>query len=605
MLDLARHTLFSLACAALAWTVLSPVLAHHAVYDDVFVLSSPDLHSSWADFWQRTAWQNDCWGSRLNSASSHQQWRPASVASLRLSLFLRPQCAALDAGRELLASRDNCSAPPHPCLVAIHADTLLLHCLCTALLYFVAVGPLGRHYWEALGAAALFAIHPVHAESVATVYGRADVQALASHMLALLAAWAGLRSSSRQWLLIFMSCTASLLCSAGAALSKENGLVACLALPLADALLWKAARRHTRLLFATVCFAAVMGSLYARSILLVPWGPPTGFVDNSAAWLIDRRARIASLSWLNVRYLEMLIFPWLQSVNHGWDSGTLILPPALDDPRTLAAAFVYSIAVGALAVMARAAWTGTPLPLFLALWGLLCFAPAANIAFIVGTTISERLLYLPSAPFCLLVATSASHLPGRSVKAVAVLATPLLIAFLAARVRSEIAVYRCEEMLWAATIKRYPRNVLALNNLAVRHDGAGRHAEALALYDAIDKAWADGQASGESQMFSGPGAEPLWGPDYGVRRSSRSRARVLRPLVSAAAVDPGWSGGSSSSVPTTSEDAITALKSYSEAFQAQPDAALGMRILGRLQAICRVWDTAGHVPLCVQVLTSQ
>jgi len=572
------------------------VLANHAVYDDLYVLSSPDLHCGWTEWAAEGAW-HDVWGSRLNGPTSNQQWRPLAVASLRLSLALRPGCAAAGAA-PLLATRDACDAPPHACLAALHGDTLALHALCAALLYWAAAGPLRAPAAEAALGAALFALHPAHAESVATVYGRADVVALALQLSSLLLAWRWRRAAGAAAAARLLS---ALLLAAAAALCKENAVPVALALPLADWLLWPS-QSTSKAALALASSAAVAGGLLLRRASLQPWGPPTGFVDNPAAFLRDAGARRASLAWLNVRYLLFLLGCGRQAVNHGWDSGTLILPPAAADPRAAAALAVHCAAAAALLALAWAAArrpAARP-PLFLALWGLLAFAPAANAAFVVGTTLGERLLYLPSAPFCLLAARAlrlaAAAAPPRAAAAAAALA----LAAVAQRCRSELAPYRCEQRLWAANAQRYPRNVLALNNLAVRFDTVGLHADALPLYDAIEAVWAAGEAGGHARLFRDQ--QRAWGvAENAMRRGALGRARVLRPLLAAAAVDAGWAGGRGGAALEREEAAATAMRAYVEALNGQPDAALAQRILARLRLLCDRWDAGGLLPLCREV----
>ena len=610
------HLHVSLLVFCAGWAAFLPVLEHHAVYDDVYVLGSPDLHSTWAE-WLHAGVSNDVWGSRLNSLTSTQQWRPVGVASLRASLHLRPPCRSLGAsgGPLLLQTRDSCDAPPHACLRALHTDTLLLHCLCGVLLYAVAAGALRRRLAHAALAALLYALHPVHTESVATVYGRADVLALDFHLLALLCAWRGLGAGTRP-MPGFLLCTLSLALSVAAALSKENGLLASLAIPLADALLWRSAPPLRRLLFAAASLGLVAAALLARRALIVPWGPPTGFVDNPTAFLADRWARCASFAWLLMRYAEALVLPWRQAINHGWDSGTLIVPPIWGDDRTRAAAAAAVAGVGLLgrlALGARGCWAldrglafEGALPLFLALWAGLLFLPASNLVFVVGTTVGERLLYLPSAPACLLAVAAWARLlraswgvgDGTLALALPLALPPLLLALAAYRCRAEAAVYHCEERLWRSNAQRYPSNVLAINNLAVRFDTVGRHAAALPLYDTLEALW----AAAEKRETARPqfvGQEGAWSvAGNAMRRSALGRARVLRPVLRAAAADAAFEGGEESQAMREEGAATTAIAGYVEALNGSPDLVLGARILERMMALCGRWDADKALPVC-------
>ena len=126
------------------------------------------------------------------------------------------------------------------------------------------------------------------------------------------------------------------------------------------------------------------------------------------------------------------------------------------DPRVTIMFAAYAIAASLAVVAVRAARSGLPAALFAVIWGALCFAPASNVAFVVGTTIGERLLYLPSAPFCLLLAALAAPLqPRLSFKLVWQLAiAAVAAAVLTSRCRAEILPYRCDSLLWNATLVR-------------------------------------------------------------------------------------------------------------------------------------------------------
>jgi len=570
-LSLLSHAALALVAFAAAVLSFAPAVGHQTVYDDVYIVSSAELHSPWRQ-WLVSGWQRDFWGQVLNGATSNQQWRPASVAGLRLSLLLRPGCAGVG-DRALTATHDACDAPPHACLAALHRDTVALHGVCAALLYWVAAGPLGLHPLTCLLASLLFALHPAHVESVATLYGRADVQALALQQLALLAAWRDHRALP-------------LLLALLASLSKENGFTTLALIPLAQPRLTRA------------CAASLCCLLALRGALIRPWGPPLGFTDHPAAFILHFPARMASYAWLHCRYVEALVWPWRQAINHGWDSGTLVLTPWA--ARMVTATCMYAAVAVAVAQMAR---RGARAMLFCAAWGFITFLPAANVAFPVGTTLGERLLYLPSAPFCILCAAAAERALRRldSPRARPLLGAlgVALAAMVFARLRSELEPYKCELRLWPAVLARYPRNALARHNAAVRFDTVGRHAEALSLYEQTEAQW----RIEEAEVMRTFGVDESLQRN-GWRRAALGRARVLRPTLHGAALDAGFTGvgaGPGVTDSSTSQDAaVTALKHYVTALNGQPDPALGARILSRIVALCARWTEIGALPLCDQ-----
>ncbi|MGH0165084.1 UNVERIFIED_CONTAM: hypothetical protein FKN15_048434 [Acipenser sinensis] len=110
-------------------------------------------------------WGNDFWGSNLSSNTSHKSYRPLTVLTFRFNYLL---------GGGL-----------HP--VGFHVLNIALHCVISALMINVFAILIGGLAYDGKGkrlnqapkasflAALLFAVHPVHTESVAGIVGRADL----------------------------------------------------------------------------------------------------------------------------------------------------------------------------------------------------------------------------------------------------------------------------------------------------------------------------------------------------------------------------------------------------------------------------------------------
>jgi len=117
-------------------------------------------------------WTNDFWGTPIGSSNSHGSYRPLCVASFRLNHWT----GGLD---------------PR----GYHAANVLLHCAVTYLVYTLYRTLLPRRGPAA--AAAVFAVHPVHAEAVAGVVGRADLLACLFYLSAFLCYVAHVRHRDR------------------------------------------------------------------------------------------------------------------------------------------------------------------------------------------------------------------------------------------------------------------------------------------------------------------------------------------------------------------------------------------------------------------------
>jgi protein O-mannosyl-transferase len=351
-----------------------------------------------------------------------------------------------------------------------HLTNLLLHLGC-------CLGVLGLGRRMGLGvlasgsAALLFAVHPMHLESVAWVSGRTDLMATLLSMGFLLL-WDHPRRGVR---------VAGIVCLAGALLSKELALV----VPVIAWLLPVADGRPRR--WQPLIPAGVVVSVYALLRAgLVPLrasdGPPDGLVQHILS-------PFAGL-WA---YTQMLVWPAEQSIY-------LQFPPAtrLDDPRvTMGLALVLSGIY-----LARVA----PRPGRLGLAVLLSFLPLANVVRVaaprdMGFPLAERFLYFPSALLALLLAWGVFSLVETGGRAVAqraanpwptrlVAAGPGLLALalvvgcatpLAMATSAHLPVWRSELALYQDTMRKVDNAPLMewLTAGALRRAGRDREAHNL------------------------------------------------------------------------------------------------------------------------------
>jgi tetratricopeptide (TPR) repeat protein len=348
-----------------------------------------------------------------------------------------------------------------------HAVNVVLHALVSVLV--LALGfRLALPPPAALLGGLAFALHPVHAEAVASVAGRADL--LASLLaLAALHALALARPAAR----------ASLfgLCLLLSLLAKETAL-----LWPALALGWEAGARASdrrRALALTVGAGglAVLVYLVARNAVLgglVGEGTRGGLLENPLGTL-PVVPRLVGAAVVAARALGLLVFPRALSPDYGWaETG---LPPSATTLLGAAAALAAATTLGLL--VARRSRRGAFLvALVLAPWLLV-----SNTVIVIGTAFGERLLYLPSAGFCLLLGWGAASVRGRSLRWVALAAAALLLLLGAARTWRAGAAWRNDATLFRAALAATPRSVKVLGNLAVEEAGAGRPAEAAALLD--------------------------------------------------------------------------------------------------------------------------
>jgi Tfp pilus assembly protein PilF len=294
-------------------------------------------------------------------------------------------------------------------------------------------------------AALLFAVHPIHTEAVAWAVGRAEP--LAAGFL-----FAG-------WILHLRDRPiASLACFAMAILSKESAVAFFPLVLLGDYAIgkWKPRLRYA--------LAAGLAVLYLGLLWKVQcgrFGPAEiPMTDNPlahlpAGWRILNALRVA---W---KYVALQIYPAVLSCDYSFNQ----IPIYRDWRHTLPAALVAAAAAGAwiLAVWKRQAGWAVAGGIYFA-----GFAATANILVPTGTIMGERLAYLPSAGFCLMLALGWNWL--RRKKEIAAWGLLAMIIF-AMSVRT---VVRNRD--WKDTFALYSSAVRAVPNDAKMHSNlAGQY----------------------------------------------------------------------------------------------------------------------------------
>jgi protein O-mannosyl-transferase len=265
-----------------------------------------------------------------------------------------------------------------------HLLNLVLHAGVTLLLYLLLqelLGNVPEARPVAFAAALLYAVHPIHTEAVAWAVGRTEL--LAAGFL-----FAG-------WLLHLRDRPAgSLACFALAMLSKESAVVFFPLVLLGDYATgkWKPRLRYVLAGGLTLLYLAVLWKVQGGRL----GRPEISVYDNTLAYL-PARLRILNALRIAWKYVALQIYPAVLSCDYSFDQITLY-----GDLRHMwAAALASAAAVGVWIWALRKRWTGWLLAGGIYFAG---FATTANILLPTGTIMGERLAYLPSAGFCLLVA---------------------------------------------------------------------------------------------------------------------------------------------------------------------------------------------------------
>lgn len=341
-----------------------------------------------------------------------------------------------------------------------HLTNALLHAICSVLVVLL----LRRLGFDPLTTAiggALFAVHPIHTESVAWIAGRTDLMAFALTSSAMLLHLAsrdpGLEPLGRR-----LRTGGAAVALALALLAKEMAIVLIPWLALVHLVLRR--ERWTRTLRALAPSLAVALAYLIWRFAVIEIPTPGQHETHGAG------AALATLAPTLVRYVGWVILPVDQSayVQHPYVTSVL-------DPR-----FVPSLL--ALAAVALLTWKrarSSPTVLFAVLAAAVSFAPIVNLVRVagpddMGAIMAERFAYFPSLWLVVLLATGAVALLRRAgerrvAQAAVWAAVVVVLASLSVATVLRNRVWRSEPVLFEDALAHAPDAALIWGNLANYH----------------------------------------------------------------------------------------------------------------------------------------
>ncbi len=352
-----------------------------------------------------------------------------------------------------------------------HLVNVLLHALASVLAFRLARN--WRLSMTAAGVGAvLFAVHPIHVEVVASVAGRKDLLA-AVFTLAMVLSHRSAVGRGGTWRV-----AAPILAYGGALLSKEVGAVGILLVLAQDWLVpaderGRSPARGRRLLGLYLAYVLVLlAYLLARLAVAGGLGVPTHFIDNPLV-AIPLGQRVGTALVVVAYGLRLLVAPFPLSPDYSYDAIPLV--QSLTDWRLIAAVVILGLIGGALAPDKV---RKTILPLAV-LWYVLALFPSSNLPFTVGTVFGERLLYLPSVAFCLVVAWALVTVSGRY-RAISVAAGAAVVIALAVQTVRYSAAWTDNLTLFRWATTSVPRSSKAHHKLGEASYRAGSLGPAVA-----------------------------------------------------------------------------------------------------------------------------
>ncbi|XP_030069608.1 protein O-mannosyl-transferase TMTC3 isoform X1 [Microcaecilia unicolor] len=391
-------TLIVIVVVACYWNSLSCGF----VFDDVSaILDNKDLHPSTPLV---NLFQNDFWGTPMSEERSHKSYRPLTVLTFRLNYLFS----------ELNA-------------VFYHLLNLILHSLVCVV--FLKVCKLFLDSESSLVASLLFAVHPIHTEAVTGVVGRAE---LLSSIFFLAAFLSYTKSKGPDNTIVWTPIAVAVFLVAVATLCKEQGItvvgICCIyevfiaqgyTLPVLWGTLMQILRGKGSIPYSVLQSLLKLIVLMFSTLLLVVVRvqviqsqlPVFTRFDNPAA-VSPTPARQLTFNYLLPINAWLLLNP--SELCCDWTMGTIPLVESLLDIRNLAT-IVFFCFLGSLIVFSvRYPGDSSKAVLMALCLIVLPFIPASNLFFPVGFVVAERVLYVPSMGFCILVAHGWRKLSSKS-----------------------------------------------------------------------------------------------------------------------------------------------------------------------------------------------
>ena len=348
--------------------------------------------------------KNDFWGIPMFKEQSHKSYRPLTVLSFRINYMIQ-------------------ELEPF----GYHFINVFLH-IVVSILFFIA----SSHYVDrtvSFIASFMFTVHPVHTEAVTGVVGRAELLSSVFFLLAFIS----YQKSSMQFnkfhkeYLLMTCCMSSL-----AMLSKEQGLTV-LGMCIVHELVFVleihlfvfrsissikqvsnslpscifALRRH---MFRLSFLVATLGALLMFRIQILQGSSLPVFTkfDNPAS-LATGLSRYLTYSYLPCLNLWLLLCPSVLCCD--WTMASVPLVSSLSDMRILFVIICFVVAIHLVCSVIISAENHATKSIILSVsWMVIPFLPAFNLFFPVGFVIAERVLYIPSMGFCLLVSLGLQRL---------------------------------------------------------------------------------------------------------------------------------------------------------------------------------------------------
>lgn len=360
-----------------------------------------------------------------------------------------------------------------------HLTSLLLHVAVIFLVYQLGIKLL-KDRWTAALAAALFAVHPIHAESVVYVTASTDLLVALFGIVSFLAYYRFREEAASPIYYV-----GSILAAALAMLSKETAAMLPWLLVAYEVMREnpQGARRNWRNLAWTLPFFCVVGGYAIVRTMLFGFGAGSGPGGNRLATFLD-------MPLVLLVYLRNLLWPFRLSFFYPaeWGSHWTMVRAVSFLLVIAAAGFLWNHFRGRSGLRLQLVWAAIlPWPTLLVVY-----------SFVRENWVHDRHMYLVSVPICLIAAAflTDSRWPAKY----SAIASAAVVAALAVSLAMQIPRFTDDATIYADALKVAPRSYLAHSY----------HGQALWNYGRKDEALREFQFAAELSPQS-PNAHERYG----------------------------------------------------------------------------------------------
>ena len=354
-----------------------------------------------------------------------------------------------------------------------HLTNVLGHAGAAALVVLLARA-LGLSVAGAGLVGALFAVHPVHGEAVAAAAGRSVILAAGLALLSLLCERRAAQGSRP----VLLTVAAAGACAL-ALLADEQAICLAVLLPLAALVPVESAppagrRRLRQALLGLAVAGVVVGYLELRRAALGHVLAPAdtiAFAANPAASAPPTLRVLTALGVL-ARALWLLLVPLHLSADYSYAHLPVVASAA--EPAAIAGLLAAATLLALAAIVRR-----HPAALFWYAFAVLAWGPVSNLPFPIDTIFRERLLYLPSAGFCALLAMGLLRLAHGWRRAAATAVAAVLVLGWGVRTSRRNLTWHDERSLAESMVASASDSARAHGALGTAYASVGRHDDAL------------------------------------------------------------------------------------------------------------------------------